>query len=75
MILRPVRPESPCGPPTTKLPVGLTWIWVDLVISLAGTIGLMTVSIIASRICFSFTVGACWVDTTMASTPTIWSSW
>src|SRR3954449_8124322 len=24
MILRPVRPQSPSGPPTTKLPVGLT---------------------------------------------------
>src|ERR1700756_3812919 len=23
MILRPVRPQSPSGPPTTKLPVGL----------------------------------------------------
>ena len=23
MILRPVRPQSPCGPPTTKRPVGL----------------------------------------------------
>src|SRR5205085_275255 len=25
MILRPVRPESPCGPPMTNLPVGLMW--------------------------------------------------
>ena len=25
MILRPVRPVSPCGPPTTKRPVGLMW--------------------------------------------------
>src|SRR5579871_2630450 len=24
MILRPVRPQSPSGPPTTKLPVGFT---------------------------------------------------
>src|SRR3970282_183678 len=24
MILRPVRPQSPSGPPITKLPVGLT---------------------------------------------------
>src|SRR5215475_14579579 len=24
MILRPVNPQSPSGPPTTKLPVGLT---------------------------------------------------
>src|SRR3974390_1854599 len=24
MILRPVRPQSPSGPPMTKLPVGLT---------------------------------------------------
>ena len=26
MILRPVRPVSPCGPPMTKRPVGLMWI-------------------------------------------------
>ena len=25
MILRPVRPVSPCGPPMTKRPVGLMW--------------------------------------------------
>ena len=25
MILRPVRPQSPSGPPMTKRPVGLTW--------------------------------------------------
>ncbi len=25
MILRPVRPQSPTGPPMTNLPVGLMW--------------------------------------------------
>ena len=25
MILRPVSPQSPCGPPVRKQPVGLTW--------------------------------------------------
>ena len=27
-ILRPVRPESPAGPPTTNRPVGFTWNFV-----------------------------------------------
>jgi hypothetical protein len=31
MILRPVSPESPIGPPTTKRPVGLMKILVSLV--------------------------------------------
>ncbi len=25
MIFRPVSPQSPCGPPVTKQPVGLMW--------------------------------------------------
>ena len=28
MILRPVSPVSPCGPPITKRPVGLMWYFV-----------------------------------------------
>ena len=39
MILRPVRPESPCGPPTTKRPVGLMKYLVFSSSSSAGTIG------------------------------------
>ncbi len=30
MILRPVRPQSPNGPPTTNRPVGLMWNTVSL---------------------------------------------
>jgi hypothetical protein len=36
MILRPVSPQSPCGPPTTKRPVGLTWNLVFLSMSFFG---------------------------------------
>ena len=38
MILRPVRPQSPCGPPTTNRPVGLMWYFVFFVRSSAGTV-------------------------------------
>ena len=36
MILRPVRPASPIGPPMTKRPVGLTWIFGAVVAQLLG---------------------------------------
>ena len=39
MILRPVSPVSPCGPPTTKRPVGLMSILVFFVIRWAGSVG------------------------------------
>ena len=69
MILRPVRPVSPLGPPITNRPVGLTWILVRGVSSLAGTTGLITCSRIASSIILSLAFSSCWVDTTIASTP------
>ncbi len=40
MILRPVRPQSPCGPPVTKRPVGLMKYFVFSSSSSAGTTGL-----------------------------------
>ena len=46
MILRPVSPASPMGPPTTKRPVGLMWNLVFLSISDGGT----TCSITSLRI-------------------------
>ncbi len=49
MILRPVRPQSPTGPPITKLPVGLMWNWVSLCSSSAGSTCLMISSITPSR--------------------------
>src|ERR1700712_3783370 len=52
MILRPVRPVSPCGPPTTNLPVGLMWKMMLLFQSLRGMTGLMTYSMM-SRLAFS----------------------
>ena len=44
MILRPVRPESPCGPPTTKRPVGLIRNSVFLLSMSAGNTFRMTFS-------------------------------
>ena len=32
MILRPVRPVSPMGPPVTKRPVGLMWYVASLAV-------------------------------------------
>ncbi len=67
MILRPVRPQSPCGPPTTKRPVGLTWILVALSMSFFGSALSMTSSMIASRSCLYLTFSSCCVETTIAS--------
>ena len=53
----------------TKRPVGLTWIFVFLVIRCAGMIGLITCSMTASRIVSLETESACCVETTTASTP------
>ena len=44
MILRPVRPVSPCGPPMTNWPVGLMRYSVSLVSSFFGRTFLMTFS-------------------------------
>ena len=66
MILRPVRPVSPCGPPTTKRPVGLMWKTVSLSRYSAGTVGLMTFSMIASRRSRLLTFGECCVEMTIA---------
>ncbi|MNP75269.1 hypothetical protein D3C76_1723030 [compost metagenome] len=70
MILRPVRPQSPTGPPMMKLPVGLMWYWVPLCSSSAGRVCLTISSITASCRSFCETSGLCWVDSTTASMPT-----
>src|SRR6185312_2389155 len=67
MILRPVRPQSPTGPPISNLPVGLMWNLVPLCSSLAGSTGFRMSSRTASIRCFCFTPGSCWVDNTTAS--------
>ncbi len=72
MILRPVRPQSPCGPPTTKRPVGLIRYLVFFSHSLGST-GLMISSMIASLneafIFFEVSLwsGLCCVDSTTVS--------
>ena len=51
MILRPVSPQSPTGPPMTNRPVGLMWYLVRLSIHLAGSTGFRISSMTASRRC------------------------
>ena len=53
MILRPVTPESPCGPPMTKFPVGLMWNLTEPLTRSWGRIGSMTFSRIV------LTISAC----------------
>src|SRR3954470_8297001 len=70
MILRPVRPQSPTGPPITNLPVGLMWNFVPLWIHLVGSTGLMTSSITPSFRSLYLTDGSCCVERTTASIAT-----
>ena len=76
MILRPVRPQSPSGPPTTKLPVGLTRkseVFVGIqpfgsADSTASPIRSLTmpgVYFLPLRVC-----ALCWVETTTLVQPT-----
>ena len=69
MILRPVSPASPCGPPISKRPVGFTRKRVSFSMC-AGITGLMISSITASASlsCLSFIDGWCCVDSTTVST-------
>ncbi len=68
MILRPVRPQSPIGPPITKLPVGLTWNLTGFPVrSRFGSSGRMTCSITSARIFFWLTESACCVLSTTVS--------
>ena len=50
MILRPVRPQSPAGPPMTKRPVGLIRKRVSALIISLGSTGLMTSSMTAGQV-------------------------
>ena len=71
MILRPVRPVSPIGPPLTNRPVGLMWNTHFLVSSIsAGMVGRMTCSIMSLRIRSALASAACWVEITTVSTAT-----
>ena len=70
MILRPVRPQSPWGPPTTKRPVGLMKYLVLASRSSAGMTAWMTFSMTSSRMVSVFTRLECWVEMTTASTRT-----
>ena len=71
MIFRPVSPESPCGPPITKRPVGLIKNSVSDESNSCGREGLITSSLIKSRMVSFVTSAACWVDTTTFLMPTI----
>ena len=71
MILRPVRPQSPTGPPITKIPVGLMWIFFFGSASshFFGSTGLSTCSYTPSTRSLCLIPGSCWVDSTTASRP------
>ncbi len=70
MILRPVRPQSPCGPPTTKRPVGLMKYLVLASSSSAGTTAWITFSWTSWRTVSIGTRPLCWVETITVSTRT-----
>ena len=68
MILRPVRPVSPCGPPMTNVPVGLTCRIIASSTSAAGSTAGSTCSRTSASICSSVTSSLCWVEST-----TVWT--
>ena len=70
MILRPVTPVSPCGPPTTKRPVGLMRMRVFASIISAGITLLTILSVMSSRSVSLLTVELCCVEMTTVSTRT-----
>ncbi len=69
MILRPVSPASPIGPPISKRPVGLTSSWCPSVSrSSPETTGAMTCSATSGASSESSEMsGACWLETTTVS--------
>ena len=70
MILRPVSPVSPIGPPITNRPVGLMWYFVSWSSSFAGITNWITFFRMSRRNSSLPTVSACWVEITTASTRT-----
>src|SRR3990172_9424646 len=66
MILRPVRPQSPSGPPMMNRPVGLMRTSVLGVSSPAGSTAWMRSFLRISRISAVLIDAACCVDTTTA---------
>src|ERR1700743_1140058 len=76
MILRPVRPQSPSGPPTTKLPVGLTRKSADFAgiqpLGNADSTAVEIISLIRPGVYFLLLLlfSLCWVETTTLVAPT-----
>uniref|UniRef100_A0A182PZU3 Uncharacterized protein n=1 Tax=Anopheles farauti TaxID=69004 RepID=A0A182PZU3_9DIPT len=68
MILRPVRPASPCGPPMMNNPHGLMCTIVFASKYLAGITSLITLSIISLRSSSSVILSECCRDTTTVCT-------
>ncbi len=67
MILRPVSPVSPCGPPITKRPVGLIRYCVSFEIMFFGSTGL-TISSTTASVSGSWEMSSrCWVEITTVS--------
>src|SRR5207302_1890997 len=71
MILRPVSPASPWGPPTTKRPVGLIRMSASFTSKPASArTGRTTRAMTPSRSSALSTMSECWVETTSLLTPT-----
>src|SRR3954463_15483468 len=76
MILRPVRPQSPSGPPTTKLPVGLTRKSLPFCgiqpLGSADSTAVEIISLISAGEYFLLLrlFSLCWVETTTLVQPT-----
>lgn len=68
MILRPVKPASPWGPPITKAPHGLMWTMVLSSKYCSGMTTLTTFSKTSERNSSSEIFSECWTETT-----TVWT--
>src|SRR3989442_4402603 len=68
MMLGPVTPQSPFGPPISNAPVGLTRYLTLPLMRFLGSTGLITSSITASESFLWSMFGACCVDRTTVST-------
>ena len=63
MILRPVRPQSAWGPPSSNAPVGLTSTPKSSPANCSGSVGRITCSTRSGLIVVSESMpGACWVE-------------
>src|SRR5699024_1245441 len=68
IIFRPVKPTSPCGPPTIKLPLGLIKYFVSSVNNSLSITSLITSFLISNSNPSLLTHSSCCTDITTVST-------